>query len=927
MFDLQKALASWRSSLEHNRNFVHEDLDELELHLRDQVKALTESGLSEEEAFNKAMQDLGSFGSVEQEYGKVYWGKLKRSKSISSEITWRLTMLKNYWKTATRGLWKNKGITLINVSGLALGMACCIVVALFVIDETSYDTYHQDADRLYRLSTRSVEISSGDIQEGATSSILWGPALERDYPEVVSYARFVKLANSDNPWQLTFEDRQFFEEDILYADSTTFQLFNWPLLLGDVSTALSDPRSIVLTESMAQKYFGDDNPIGKTLTIDPRLRNQDGTPTGATFEFTVSGVLKDIPRRSHFTFDFLLPSAGLNTIYGGDINTGTGLNSWFWRGRVAHTYLQLNEEVAPEMLESKFEDFLARYIGDDTRSRGYYYEPYLQRIDQIYLEGNLQSQLAGVGDLTNIYMFSIVALFILAIACINFTNLSTARSSSRAKEVGLRKVVGAHRKQLIFQFLSESVLISLISFVGALLLAWIIAPIFYGYLNKTFSLELISDSPLLLSLLLLGLLVGLFAGSYPAFFLSRFRPARVLKGAKLIGLGGSTLRKGLIVTQFAISTFLIIATLTVFKQLNFMRSHNLGFDQENVVVVPPSTARPLAASYDAIREELKNNPGIADVTMSSGVPGQGGGGDLYVAKGASEEQSFGLGEVFADYNFIDMFGIEIVAGRDFSKEFGTDEGLQDENGRFTEVTAILNEEAVRRFGWNSPEEALGKQIIRDPNAGDWTANVIGVARDFHFQDLSQPIAPGALILLPSYSYLAVKIQPGNVSESLAFIEDTVSRFSTESAFAYTFLDEAFRDQYEGEQRLGEVFSYLSFLAIFIACLGLLGLASFTTEQRIKEIGIRKALGASVLDISYLLSKGVVYLVLLAIVVALPVAYFATERWLELFAYRIGFSPTTFALSCLLALAVALLTISYQTIKAAKLNPIDNLRYE
>lgn len=926
-FNLESAISAWRSSLDHNRTFSDDDLDELERHVRDQVKELMAAGNTEAAAFSQAVNEIGSLGLIEGEYEKVYWGKVKRTTGFSAELALRMSMLKNYWKVAIRSIGRHKSTALINITGLAIGIACCIVIMQFVKDETSYDTYHENKSRLYRLTLLNVEMSSGNSRETATSSILWGPALQRDYPEVESYTRFVKLTSADNPWELSYNNQAFFEEHILYADSSVFDLFSWPLVQGDPATALSEPRTIVLTERMATKYFNKENPVGKTITLNPRLRDNDGQLIGSAFEYTVSGVLKDIPRHSHFNFDFLLPSSGLSGIYGGDINTGTGLNSWFWRSRVAHTYLLLRPGANPEGLEAKFDDFLTRYVGDDTRSRGYYYEPALQRIDNIYLDGNKESQMASVGNTSDITMFSIISFFILCIACINFMNLSTARSSARAKEVGLRKVVGAHRSQLVAQFLGESILISLLACVFAVFLVWLIQPVFYGYLGREFVIERSEFLPFLISFLALGLFVGTAAGSYPAFFLTRFTPAQGLKGKSLNSTAGAFVRKGLIVFQFVITAFLIIATLTVFNQLDYMRSYNLGFDQERVVVLPPSVARPLASNYDALRDALLKNPQIKDVTIASGVPGQGSGGDVYGRKDAPPDQSFGVGEVFVDYNYVSMFGMEIVAGRDFSTSFGSDQPVTNANGWYTDVAVILNEEGVRRFGWSSPEEAIGQQIIRDPNAIDWTANVIGVVKDFHYMDLRQSILPGALILVPEYSYLAVKLNPGSLSQSVAFIEKTVSGFSGDAGFEYTFLDEAFQRQYEAEQQLGEVFSYISFLAIFIACLGLLGLATFTADQRVKEIGVRKVMGASILNIIVLLSKDVTRLVLIAVVIALPLAYFATERWLENFPYRIDFSPSTFFLSCALAIAVAVLTISYQTIKAANADPVKSLRYE
>ena len=848
-------------------------------------------------------------------------------KQASFHLSHSSDMFRHYFKISFRHLFKYRFYSLINIVGLALGMACTITVLLYVHDESSYDSYHHEADRLYRLSIRGVEISSGDDNLRATTPILWAPALQQDYPEVEAYTRFVQLARPENPWELSYGEEAFFESDILYADSSVFQLFNWPLQQGDAKTALSQPQSIILTEEMATKYFGEEDPMGQLIKIDPRLRNDEGQLTGQTFDYKITGIMANIPRRSHFTFDFLLPSKGLNAIYGGDITTGAGMNSWFWRGTVAHTYLQLKKGSDPSELESKFEEFQDRYVGDATRSRGYYYAPFLQRIDKIYLEGNMGGQLSPVGDETFMYMFSIIALFILCIACINFMNLSTARSATRAKEVGIRKVVGAYRKQIISQFLGESILISLIAFCFAILMARFILPIFYAYLGKEWTIDYMEEAPFLLGLILVSVLVGIFSGSYPAIFLSRFRPVQVLKGIFSYNKSGTFLRKGLVVFQFVITAFLIIATLTVFKQLNFMQDYELGFDQEHVVVLPPDVARPLSSHYEAIKKELLNHPNIQDVTMASAVPGQGGGGDIYVAKGAAVESSFGLAEAFVDYNFVEMFGLELLAGRNFSRDLSTDLGLRAENGRLLEVTAILNEEAVKSFGWSSPEEAIGKQIIRDPNAGDWTANVIGVMKDFHARSLHEPIPPLAIILLPSYSLMAVKVRPDDMQETISFIESSIQSYSDETAFTYNFLDETFKEQYELEQSLSEVFSSVAFLAIFIACMGLLGLAAFTTSRRIKEIGIRKVLGASVKDIVLLLSGDFTKLVLIAVVLAIPLAWYVAEKWLEEFAYRIDLGIGMFVMACLLAVAIAWLTISFQMFQAARRNPINSLRSE
>jgi len=847
-------------------------------------------------------------------------------KGFSIHLDHHLTMFRHYLKIALRQLFKQRTYSFINITGLAIAMACCIVVLIYLHDETSYDTYHENAENIYRLSIQSHEVGGeGDGNLIASSPILWGPALQKDYPEVEAFARFIPVVNPDSPWDIKAGDKVFSEVDVLYADPKVLEMFNWPMLDGDPSTALDNPESIVITQGMAKKYFGTENPLGKTLNIDSKDRNREGVLTGETYDFTVSGVLKDIPNRSHFTFDFLLPAHILSEAYGGDINGGADISPWYWRGLISYTYLMLKEGTDVAAFEAKFADFQDRYVGDATRSRGYYYEPDLQQLDEIYLDGQRLGQLSPVGDKTYLFVFSLVALFILILACINFMNLATARSAMRAKEVGLRKVVGAFRQQLVAQFLGESMVISFAAFLLAIGLAWLTLPIFYTYLGKELQLDIGQEVPFLLSLLLIGLLVGFVAGSYPAFFLSRFRPAMVLKGVFAKTQKGALLRKGLVVFQFVISAFFIIMTITLFKQLNFMRTSDLGFDQDRVVVVPPNVARSLSSHYDALRSELLADPKFKDVTMSSEVPGQAGrGGDLYVEKGAPIESSFSLGETFVDYNYVDLFGLDILVGGDFQQRKGPEEGAEEER---PEVLAIINEEAVRRFGWASPEEAIGKQIVRDPNAKDWTARVIGVVKDFHTHSLREPIGPKALIQMPRYSFLSIKLDTDDIQGGIATIEDKVAQFAPDTDFEYNFLDESFKEQYETESLLGNVFTYISLLAIFIACMGLFGLASFTTTQRIKEVGIRKTLGASVQDIVFLLSKSFVKLILIAAIVAIPIAYYVAEQGLDYFAYRINNGVSTYLLAVVAALVIALFTIAYQTIKVALSNPVDSLRME
>lgn len=848
-------------------------------------------------------------------------------KHFNPEIEYRMNLIQHYLKVGFRHLWKQRLYSLINIMGLAIGIACCITVLFYVIDETGYDTYHENVENLYRLSNDVIVPSNGQEFNNAVTPILWGPALKRDYPEVEDYARFIQEASQDNPWVVTHQNNSFAEAGILFTDPSALKMFSWPLIQGDVNTALSDPSSIVITQKIAKKYFNDANPIGKVLTIDPRIRDESGQLTNETYDLTVSAVMVDIPRKSHFTFDILLPSIVLSGIYGVDINGDGEENRWHWRGSTTYTYLKLANHSNPKDLEAEFPDFLERYLGDDTKSRGYYFQPLLQRINEIYLDGERNAQLQPVGNKNYLYIFSAIALFILLIACINYINLSTARAATRAREVGMRKMVGAQYKQLVGQFLGESILITVLSLLISVGLARIFLPVFYDYLDKEFLVLLQESAPVIVGILAIGLLVGVIAGAYPSFFLARFRMVQVLKGSTLRSNKGAGLRKGLVVFQFVLSAILIMTTLTLYKQLTFMQSHELGFDKEQVLILPPQTSRSLIANYEPFKEQLLSQPAISDITISSGIPGYGIGGDLYGVKGGSADDAFSLREIFIDYNYIDFYKISLQAGRDFSRELegNGNQILNEEGGRM--VNAILNEEAVKRFGWSNPREALGKQIIRDPNAGDWIANIIGVVGDFHLASLQEEIEPVALIVRDIHQFISIKLQAGDPAQSISFIKAKVNEFAPETEFEYEFLDDSLASQYERETQIGKAFTQVSILAIFIACMGLFGLAAFMTEQRVKEIGVRKTLGASTSNIVMLLSKDITKLVLLAMLIAIPIAYFLTETGLENFAYRIGVSWEVYVIAVILALAIAILTISFHTVRAALSNPVHSLRSE
>lgn len=857
-----------------------------------------------------------------------YWAQLFRSfpSFLIDSTYWSFTMLRNYIVIALRNLVKHKSYTAINISGLAIGLACSIAVLIFVRSENTFDNYHLNKDSLYRLSNESQVISSGSSDRRTVTSILWGPTLKMDYPEVIEYARFVRLPNPNNPWELQYAGNNFSEYRILHADPSVFRMFSWELAQGNPETVLSEPSTMVITQSMARKYFGRENPIGKSIAVDPKLRDNNGTLLTETYDYTVVGVVQDVPRNSHFTFDFLLPTENLKNIYGGDINTGADLNPWFWRGSIAHTYLQLADGVDPASLEAKLLDFIKQYpIDSETRSRGYTFTPYLQSISDIYLDGNMQGQMEPVGDREQIAMFSIIAIFILLIACINFMNYSTAHSTRRAHEVGMRKVLGAYRKQLVAQFLGESLLTSFISLFIAVVLAWLIIPFFYQYLGKPFFLNFSDAFFLVSSIVGVGLLTGLISGLYPAIFLSGFKPLLILKGSFSSKKKKNFLRKGLVVFQFSISVFLFIATLVVYNQLNYMRNYELGFDENQLLVLNSTLSQSLEGDYEAYTNKLLENPRISAVTNSSALPGLGGGGDLYMAVGGSSDDGFQLSEAFSDVNFTSVLGLDIIAGRGFSEDIALDQGIPDEEGRIREVSIILNEEAVTRFGWSSPQEAIGKQVVRDPNSVDFTATVVGVIRNFNYQSLHNPIQPLGVVSQPNYRFVALKLDPTDIQSTIAYVDEVTSEFVPELTFEYSFLDQNLQQQYEEEERTSEVFSYISFLAIFITSLGLFGLATFLTQQKTKEIGIRKVLGANTSEILFDYIKSFVILVFISFLVGMPLAYFASSEWLSDFPFRISIGTDIYILAAIFTFVIAFLTIGYQTYKATHINPVEALK--
>jgi len=814
-------------------------------------------------------------------------------------------MFKNYLKIAARNLLKHKAYSLINVLGLAIGMACCILILLYVQHELSYDRHHRNAERIYRVAA-DIKFGGNHFQLAVAPAPL-AEALVRDFPEVVNAARFRDYGSSLVKKQ---GEQNFKEERVIFADNAILDIFTLPLLSGDSRTALTAPNTVIINQTTAKKYFSDTNPVGQTLIFD----NND--------IYKVTGVFDDMPDNSHFHFDFISALAGSEE----SKNT-------LWVSNNFSTYLLLKEGADAAALEKKFPAMIEKYMGPtvqqilgvslkEFREQGNYANYYLQPLRDIHLHSDLGVEFEPNGSIKYVYIFSAIAFFILLIACINFMNLSTARSANRAKEVGIRKVVGSYRRQLIGQFLAESIFLSVIALLVAVVFVELILPTFNNLAEKNLQTFYLGNWPLLATLFGITLFVGVIAGSYPAFILSGFKPVSVLKGKVATGVKSSRFRSVLVVFQFAASVILIVGTLIIKNQLHYIQNKNLGFNKEQVIVLHDAYA--LGENLRAFKTEALRHPSLLSGTVSGFLPVPSNRSDTgFWPEGqtSSSDNAVSMQIWSIDYDYLKTLGMEITAGRDFSEAFGADSSA-----------VILNESAAKNFGFNNP---IGKRIYRfgftpdqsvDPNNLE-TFTVVGVVKDFHYASLRQNIGALGFLLRRSRSFISFRFKAEEVSSVIAFLKSKWQEFGPDQPFAYSFLDERFNDMYRTETRIGEVFSIFAGLAIFTACLGLFGLASFTAEQRTKEIGIRKVLGATVSNVTLLLSKDFVRLVLIANLLAWPVAYFAMNKWLQDFAYRINLSWWMFALAGGLALLIALLTVSFQAIKAALANPVEALRYE
>jgi ABC-type antimicrobial peptide transport system permease subunit len=880
MFDLEKAVKEWKRALQKHESLEQGLVADLELQLRDTFEALKGEGLGEEEAFRTAAAKLGPPEAIAAEYRK------NRSLALDRRRPWRPgrfmpALAWNYWKTAGRKIGRQKGYAFINVAGLAIGLAVCMLISLWVLDELGFDRFHRNIDRIFR-----VYLDESATAPGSASALTPPPmaaALKQNFPEVLRSTRF-------GTWQkrlVSVGDKSFTETKYMHVDPDFFAMFSFPFVKGDPASAFAAPYSVVLTEAAAEKYFGSEDPMGKTLNVDH------------AFDVVVTGVLRNVPVGSSLEFDLLSPFEVLLKQDIGEKNRDNwGFNSF-------STFVMLPDESAGPRLGRNIAGYVTTIEPEDADKLA------LQPLSAIHLRSGLSHDYSNKGDIKYVWIFGALAVFILAIACVNFMNLATARSANRAREVGLRKVVGATRPQLVRQFFAESVLMAVLSFAFAVILLELLIRPFNAVAAKHLPSALKMGPPVLLGFFGLALVTGLVAGTYPAIFLSAFRPAAVLKGTLRSAGSNPLLRRALVIFQFSLSVFLIAGTAVISRQLSYMMKLDLGFQRERVVRL--SLYGDFLKKYETIREQFLRNPDVLGVTASLSLPT-----NIMNSPGTPEwegknpDEQLEIKADFVDYDYLETFGIPLVEGRSFSRDMATD----------AETAFIINEEAVRRMRLAPP--VVGKTF------GFWgiKGQIIGVMKDAHLQSLHHKIEPMVFKVFPDwFRTMYVKVRSGDIQASLASLKTTWEGLKLGYPFEARFLDDDFENLYRTEQRLGAIFRYFAALAVFIGCLGLLGLASFMAEQKAKEIGIRKVLGASVSGVTLMMSGQFVKWVLAANLIALPAAWVIMGRWLGGFAYRTEIGIGIFLLSAGLSLGLALLTVAYQSIRAARGNPVVALRQE
>lgn len=789
-------------------------------------------------------------------------------------------MIKSYFKIALRNLIKSKTYSFVNIFGLAIGLACCLLIFLYIQDELSYDNFHKKSDNIYRI----LSAEPGE-QTSARTPYRLGPKLKNSFPEINQYVRITW------PWSelVTYKNKNF-NQNVIYTDSTFFKVFSFNLLKGDPENILNVPNQIVITKNAAIKFFGKEEPLGKTIFF-----NKED-------EFVISGIMDDIPPNSHIQFDILAPISLMSGKFGEQLER--------WGFEEFYTYLLLSDKSNYTDLESKFPDFIKNNIGEE-RNAGIMFP--LQPFNDIHLfSSHLAWDITVHGNASVIYIFSIIAVFVLLIACFNYMNLTTARSVRRAKEIGIRKVVGASRNQIRKQFLGESIFLTFLSLLLAMVITEILLPYFNTIVNKNLSIGYFENIPFLIILVLVMIFTGLFAGSFPAFFISSFETAGILKD-KLKTSKASVFKKGLVVIQFSISTGLIVCVIVIGMQLHFLNTTDLGFKKDNLVVISMIGTQNKRGVYKALKNDLIKNPGIFAVSASSSVPPHKYNYTSAQSLEGSVKENHSVKFFCVDFNFIETMEMKFVSGRNFSKIFITDEN----------EALIINESFVRELGWNEP---VGKRL--HVNSKNISGKIIGVVKDFHFKTLREKIEPAVFYIdFNSLWNLIVRIDGRNTSDVLEYIKTEWEKYEQAAPFNYSFVDKNFEQRYNEDKKTGSVIGFFTLLAILIASLGILGLVSLSTEYRYKEIGIRKVLGASVTSIVGLFSLDFIKLIVTANFIAFPIAYYFMYKWLQDFAYRIEINWWMFASACAGSLLLVLITISLISFRAANADPVKSLKYE
>lgn len=808
-------------------------------------------------------------------------------------------MLQNYFKVAIRNLFRHKFYSFINIFGLTTGIAVSLLILFYIYDELSYDKFHADSDRIYQVYMRAT--LQGKSDGGANTC---APIAAASKDEIAGIEDAVRI----NMWRdvvIRYEDNIFTEKKLLLADSNFFSFFTFDLLEGNSNNILNEPNQIILSETNAKKYFGyqvgdEDSPLGKMVLMGTDKTNCE-----------IVGIVKDPPKNSHFHFDMIL------SMESWDFSRQTQ-----WTSNSLFSYLKLNESANPDEIQESMKAMVDKYVGpeieqfigvslEEWRKTGDDYGYFIQPMTDIRLHSKVDGNIESAGNIAYVYLLSIVSIFIILIACINFMNLSTARSAGRAKEVGIRKTVGAPRSRLVVQFLMESITISAVSTILAVGVLYIALPFFNQITEKSIGFEFILSKYSVLAMIIVMIVVGILAGSYPAFYLTSFQPTEVLKGKIRMGVKSGLIRSSLVVFQFSISVLLIVSTLVIYKQLKMVQDKNMGFDKENVLII--DNARTLGDDKQAFKKNLENLTSVKSVSISNFVPPHVYSNSVFFPNG-NQEEGILFHQIYADRDYLRTIGVQMYDGRDFSLDFPSDSSA-----------VIINKKGMETVGWTSHE---GNQIVEPDNDGSMdTYNVVGIIDDFNFSSLKNEIEPLIIFLEDWGNLMPVRLTAGNVSDKVKEIESEWKKVAPGEPFDYAFLDENFNALYQAEQRLGKIFIIFTSLTIFIACLGLFGLASFIAEQRSKEIGIRKAMGASVGSVVILLSREYTKLVFISIVFAVPAVFFLMNWWLESFAYKTEIGVMSFVIGGLGALAISWLTVSYQSIKAAIANPTESLRYE